>query len=169
MFSGKTEELLRRLERHRIANRKVALIKPNIDIRKNITHSGKVFNPIVVGKNDWGTVYNILKENDVVGIDEVEFFEESIYKIVKQINQHHMGTEKIIIAAGLDMDYQGNPFGIVPKLLAIADEITKLHAVCESCYGEANISHRLSNKKEQIVIGGKDEYVALCWRCQKDK
>ena len=163
MFSGKTEELLRRLERHRIANRRVVLLKPDIDTRKNITHSGKEFKPIIVPKGNGSLINEYIAGNDVVGIDEIEFFGEEVYEMLKRKVQ--CGTNKTIIVAGLDMDFRGTPFGIVPNLLAIADEITKLHAVCESCHGEANVSHRLSGEKEQVIVGGKGKYKALCWKC----
>jgi len=165
MFAGKTEELLRRLERHRIARRRVALVKPDLDTRttKVTTHNGKEFDSITVDPKDWAVVEEIIKENDVIGFDEAEFFSEEIYQILKEFEQS--GTEKIFIACGLDMDSEGEPFGIMPALMAIASDVTKLHAVCENCFVPANISFSLVEKKEQILVGGKDKYKALCWRC----
>lgn len=163
MFAGKTEELLRRLERHAIAKRKVALVKPDIDTRENVTHSGQVFQPTVIGSRDRHALAKIIMQNDVIGIDEAEFFGTEIYELIKIYEQS--GTGKIIIACGLDMDSDGEPFGIMPKLMAIAHDVTKLHAVCENCYEPANISYSLVEKKSQVLVGGKDKYKALCWKC----
>lgn len=163
MFAGKTEELLRRLERYAIAKRKVALVKPDVDTRENVTHNGKEFKAIVLRQDDAESFRKIVTENDVIGVDEAQFFGEEIYRIVKQIVQS--GTEKIIIVSGLDMDYTGEPFGIMPRLMAISDEVIKLHAVCEGCFKNANVSFRLTKQREQIVIGAKGEYKALCWAC----
>lgn len=165
MFAGKTEELIRRLERHSIARRRVILIKPDLDTRatKVKTHNGKEFDSIIVGNNDTITIEKIILENEVVGFDEGQFFGEAVYQLLKACEQS--GTNKIIIVCGLDMDSEGKPFGIMPKLMAIAHDVTKLHAVCENCYGPANISFGMVEKKEQILIGGKNEYKALCWKC----
>ena len=165
MFAGKTDELLRRLERHRIARRRVALIKPALDTRttKVRTHNGKEFDSLTVEAQDRAAVERIIRENDVIGFDEAEFFGKEIYQLLKEYEQS--GTEKIFIACGLDMDSEGEPFGIMPALMAIASDVTKLHAVCEDCYLPANISFSVVEKKEQILIGGKDKYKALCWRC----
>lgn len=165
MFAGKTDELIRRLERHSIARRRVALIKPDLDTRatKVKTHNGKEFDSIIVGNNDTITIEKIILENEVVGFDEGQFFGESVYRLLKSYEQS--GTDKIFIINGLDMDSVGEPFGIMPKLMAIASSVTKLHAVCENCYGPADISFSMVEKKEQILIGGKNEYKALCWKC----
>lgn len=163
MFAGKTEELLRRLERYIIAKRRVALIRPSIDIRNSVTHNGKEFSGIILNKDDITTFEKIVAENDVIGLDEAQFFSGLIYCSIKKIVQS--GSGKIIIAAGLDMDYTGQPFSIMPKLMALADDIVKLHAVCEDCYKTANISYRMAEEKGQIVIGAKEKYKALCWDC----
>lgn len=167
MFAGKTDELLRRLERYIIANRKVVLVRPDTDTRDSITHNGKEFKGINVKRNDYITFKQIVANNDVIGIDEAQFFEEPIYWTIKNIIQN--GADKIIIASGLDMDYSGEPFGIMPLLMAIADEVTKLHAVCEDCYKAANVSYRMTDQRERVVIGAKEEYKALCWRCAKQR
>ena len=165
MFAGKTDELLRRLERHRIARRRVALVKPDLDTRttKVRTHNGREFDSITAGKNDISFIEHLIKENDVIGFDEAEFFGEEVYRLLKLFEQN--GTDKIFIACGLDMDSEGEPFGIMPRLMAIATEIIKLHAVCENCFVPANISFSMVEKKAQILVGGKDKYKALCWRC----
>lgn len=165
MFAGKTDELLRRLERHRIARRRVALIKPDLDTRttKVRTHNGREFDSITAGQNDTSFIEQIIKENDVIGFDEAEFFGEEVYQLLKLFEQS--GTDKIFIVCGLDMDSEGEPFGIMPRLMAIATEIIKLHAVCENCFLPANISYSMVEKKTQILVGGKDKYKALCWQC----
>lgn len=166
MFAGKTDELLRRLERYIIANRKVVLVRPDTDTRDSITHNGKEFKGVILKSDDAATFEKIVADNDVIGLDEAQFFGELIYRTIKDIIQS--GTDKIIIASGLDMDYTGEPFGIMPQLMAVADEVIKLHAVCEDCYRAANVSYRLTNQKEQVVVGGKGEYTALCWECMND-
>ncbi|NLC53685.1 MAG: thymidine kinase [Firmicutes bacterium] len=165
MFAGKTDELIRRLERHSIAKRRVALVKPDLDTRttKVRTHNGKEFDSITVGRNDTPTIETIIKEHEVIGFDEGEFFGEDIYQLLKAYEQ--TGTDKIFIVAGLDMDSEGEPFGFMPQLMAIASSITKLHAVCENCFIPANISYSLVEKKAQVLVGGKDKYKALCWKC----
>lgn len=163
MFAGKTDELLRRLERYIIAKRRVSLVKPDVDTRDSVTHNGKEFKGAIIKKNDYITFRQIVAYNDVIGLDEAQFFGEPIYQVIKDIIQS--GTNKIIIASGLDMDYSGEPFGIMPQLMAIADEIAKLHAVCEDCYKAANVSYRMTDQREQVVIGAKGEYKALCWDC----
>lgn len=165
MFAGKTDELIRRLERHSIAKRRVALVKPNLDTRttKVRTHNGKEYDSTTVGSDDIATIKQIIEENEVIGFDEGEFFSAAVYQLLKEYEQS--GTDKIFIVCGLDMDSEGEPFGIMPQLMAIASEITKLHAVCEHCFVPANISYSLVEKKAQILVGGKDKYKALCWKC----
>lgn len=167
MFAGKTDELLRRLEQYIIARRRVALIRPDVDTRDSVTHNGKEYRAIVLGKDDASTFKKIVAENDVIGLDEAQFFMEPIYWAIKDIIQS--GVDKIIIASGLDMDYTGEPFGIMPQLMAVADDVTKLHAVCDDCYQAANVSYRLVDQAGQVVIGGKGEYIALCWQCVKQR
>ncbi|NLW59285.1 MAG: thymidine kinase [Firmicutes bacterium] len=165
MFAGKTDELIRRLERHSIAKRRVALVRPDLDTRtsKVRTHNGKEFDSITVDSNDTATIAQIIEANEVIGFDEGEFFGEAVYQLLKAYEQN--GTDKIFIVGGLDMDSEGEPFGIMPRLMAIASEITKLHAVCENCFQPANISYSLVEKKTQVLVGGKDKYKALCWKC----
>jgi thymidine kinase len=165
MFAGKTDELIRRLERHSIARRRVALVKPDLDTRttKVRTHNGKEFDSITVGCNDPVGIEQIIAQNEVIGFDEGEFFGETLYQLLKAYEQS--GTDKIFIVGGLDMDSEGEPFGIMPQLMAIASRITKLHAVCENCFEPANISYSLVEKKAQVLVGGKDKYKALCWKC----
>ncbi|MGB9976980.1 thymidine kinase [Thermovenabulum sp.] len=163
MFSGKTEELIRRLRRCRIAGQSVVLLKPVIDKRSVCeakSHDGNTFEAVEVTNG-----LDILKASanvQVVGIDEAQFLPEDAIQAIIDLSRIY---EKRVIVSGLDMDYKGRPFGIMPVLLAVADEITKLHAVCEDCKQNASVSYRVSKEQEQVVIGAKDKYVALCWKC----
>lgn len=163
MFSGKTEELIRRLRRHVIAGESVVLLKPKVDTRTtNVarSHNGTEFDAIEIT-----TSKDILLQSEgkqVIGIDEAQFLAEEVVDVVVKLSRE--GGKRFIIS-GLDMDFRGRPFGIMPTLLAVADSVTKLHAVCEDCKRDATVSYRMSDEKSQIVIGSKDKYVALCWDC----
>ena len=140
MFSGKTEELIRRLKRVKIANLKAEIFKPAIDVRydaiKIVSHDENKIHSTPVDNSQ--TILLMAQEVDVVGIDEAQFFDEQVVSVCEQLALKGVR----VIVAGLDMDYQGNPFGPMPKLLAIADYITKLHAICMVCGNIANISYR---------------------------
>lgn len=163
MFSGKTEELIRRLKRAKIANLQVGIFKPQLDNRYHNSHivshnentipakAITVANEIVLASAGF----------DVVGIDEAQFFDHQILPAVEQL----ANNGKRVIIAGLDMDYAGNPFGPMPHLLSIANFVTKLHAVCMQCGGVAGYSYRISNNTKQVVIGEKDHYEARCRSC----
>ncbi|PWT98150.1 MAG: thymidine kinase [Bacteroidetes bacterium] len=163
MFSGKTEELLRRLKRARIANLNVEIYKPAVDKRydeqkivshdENMTPSTPVDNSIAI--------LDLVKDADVVGIDEAQFFDEHITEVCEKLALRGIR----VIVAGLDMDYQGKPFGQMPNLLAIADYITKLHAICVQCGNIANYSYRKSQHGNQLVLGEKDLYEPRCRTC----
>jgi thymidine kinase len=163
MFSGKTEELIRRLKRVKIANLKAEIFKPVIDVRfdevklvshdENKIHSRPVSNSLLI--------IPLLQDVDVVGIDEAQFFDNNITEVCEQLALQ--GTR--IIVAGLDMDFEGRPFGPMPSLLAIADYVTKLHAICVKCGGIANFSYRKSTDKDQILIGELDVYEPRCRNC----
>ena len=163
MFSGKTEELIRRLKRAKIANLKVEIFKPSVDVRydevKIVSHDT---NFIVSTPVDNAQSILLLTEDvDVVGIDEAQFFDNEITYVCEQLALKGIR----VIAAGLDMDYLGKPFGQMPNLLAIADYITKLHAICVKCGNIANISYRKVADKGQVLLGEKDVYEPRCRDC----
>jgi thymidine kinase len=163
MFSGKTEELIRRLKRAKIANLKVEIYKPAIDTRydknKVVSHDS---NAIHANPVDHSSKILLLAENaDVVGIDEAQFFDEDVIRVADQLAMQG----KRVIVAGLDMDYLGKPFGPMPQLLAIGDFITKLHAICVQCGHLANISYRTSEEDGTVVLGEKNNYEPRCRIC----
>jgi thymidine kinase len=163
MFSGKTEELIRRLRRARIANLRVGIFKPLTDDR---------YHPENIVSHDDNSILSIPVPNakaileevstvDVVGIDEAQFFDDSLPEVCDILASK--GTR--VIVAGLDMDYQGKPFGQMPALLSKAEYITKLHAICMQCGNIANYSYRKSGIAEQLLIGNKDLYEPRCRIC----
>jgi thymidine kinase len=167
MFSGKTEEMIRRLKRVKIANLKVEIFKPAIDTRydevKIVSHDT---NAIPSTPVDHSQKILLLSEGvDVVGIDEAQFFDEQVAEVCEKLAQKGIR----VIVAGLDMDYQGNPFGQMPNLLAKADYITKLHAICMKCGNIANISYRKVAGGGQVLLGEKDLYEPRCRICAQLK
>jgi len=167
MFSGKTEELIRRLKRAKIANLRVEIFKPGIDVRYDennvVSHDANMIQstPIENSQN----ILLMSQDVDVVGIDEAQFFDAEILNVCEILATKGMR----VIVAGLDMDYKGQPFGAMPQLLAIADYITKLHAICVQCGHIANISYRKSAAQQQVLLGEKDIYEPRCRICaQKD-
>ena len=167
MFSGKTEELLRRLKRVEIANLKAAIFKPSMDKRydelKIVSHDTNFKQSTPVDSSQ--RILLLAQDADVVAIDEVQFFDSGIINVCEQLAVNG----KRVIVAGLDMDYTGKPFGQMPNLLAIADYITKLHAICVKCGNIANISYRKSPEEGQILIGEKDLYEPRCRHCNNLK
>ncbi len=165
MFSGKTEELIRRLKRAQIANLTVAIFKPAMDTRyhqdKIVSHNERILDAKPITNPE--EILDQVKNVDVVGIDEAQFFSEHIIETCETLAK--MG--KRVIVAGLDMDYLGKPFGPMPNLLAIANYVTKLHAVCIKCGGTASYSFRISTENEQVVLGEKQHYEARCRDCYK--
>lgn len=163
MFSGKTEELIRRLNRARIAKQKVAIFKPSIDTRYHqaniVSHNASSISSTPIQNSI--EIIDLSGDCDVVGIDEAQFFDEKIVEIVNQL----ANEGKRVIVAGLDMDFQGNPFGPMPNLMAIAEYITKVHAVCMACGDVANYSYRKTAIKEQVMLGETDSYEARCRKC----
>ena len=163
MFSGKTEELLRRIKRARFANQKILLVKPSIDIRysdKNVvSHQGTSQDAVMV--NNAEEILDVWKNEKIVAIDEAQFFDDSILAVCNKLSKSGVR----VIVAGLDMDYLGNPFGPIPNLLAIAEYVTKVHAICVSCGNLAQFSHRIINNDEQVVLGAVEEYEPLCRAC----
>jgi thymidine kinase len=158
MFSGKTEELIRRLKRAKIANQKIQIFKPSIDSRSDEyleSHDKKKIKSITV-KTSYD-VFEIGKDFDVIGIDEIQFFDNDIISVCNSLANHGVR----VIAAGLDMDYLGNPFGPMPNLMAIAEYVTKVHAICSETGNIANYSYRKKKEDSIILIGEEDEYKAL--------
>ncbi|WP_128546540.1 thymidine kinase [Larkinella soli] len=164
MFSGKTEELIRRLNRAIIAKLSVRIFKPLVDTRYHelniVSH-----NATAIRSQPVGTAREILEQAgncEVVGIDEAQFFDDR--EIVEVCNTLANSGKRVILA-GLDMDFQGNPFGCMPHLLAIAEYVTKVHAICVVCGDIANYSYRLVPSKEKVLLGETDSYEARCRRC----
>jgi len=160
MFSGKTEELIRRLKRVKIANLKVEIFKPAIDVRydetKIVSHDENAILSTPIDNSQ--TILLLAQDVDVVGIDEAQFFDAEICNVCEQLALR--GTR--VIVAGLDMDFMGKPFGQMPNLLATADYITKLHAICMDCGSIAHYSYRKGASQNQVLLGEKDEYKPLC-------
>jgi len=158
MFSGKTEELIRRIKRAKIANQKFKVFKPTIDSRsKNYIEShdeSKIESTEVKNSSD---ILDRVENCDVVAIDEAQFFDDEIVNVCNQLANKGIR----VIIAGLDMDYLGNPFGPIPNLMAIAEYVTKVHAVCKKSGNIANYSFRKNKKKDIVVIGEKDKYEPL--------
>ncbi len=163
MFSGKTEELIRRLKRAKIANLKVEIFKPAIDVRydetKVVSHDSNTILSTPIDNSQ--TILLMAQDVDVVGIDEAQFFDEEIMHVCEKLAQRGVR----VIVAGLDMDYLGKPFGQMPNLLAIADYITKLHAICMKCGSIANISYRKTAAEGQVLLGEKETYEPRCRKC----
>ena len=163
MFSGKTEELIRRLKRSLLANQKVEIFKPQIDTRfhnKNVVSHDE--NSIRSTPVPFANEIQLLAENSqVVGIDEAQFFDEDLIKVCTKLSN----SGKRVIVAGLDMDFEGKPFGPMPGLMAIAEFVTKVHAICMQCGELASYSYRLSNQKDQVLLGEQDRYEARCRNC----
>ncbi len=163
MFSGKTEELIRRIKRAQIANQKVQLFKPEIDKRYAeedvVSHNKNALEAIPINNSSQILLY--LSDVDVVGIDEAQFFDNNLPDVCN--NLANRGIRVII--AGLDMDFKGKPFEPMPQLLAVADFITKVHAICIECGTLAQFSYRISSEDKQVLLGEKDEYAPLCRSC----
>ena len=163
MFSGKTEELIRRLNRAKIAKQKVEIFKPKVDTRYSedevVSHNSNAIRSTPVE-----TAANILLlsgDVDVIGIDEAQFFDEGLAEVCNELANQGIR----IIVAGLDMDFQGKPFGPIPGLMATAEYVTKVHAVCMRCGNLAQYSHRLSDTEKLVLLGEKDTYEPLCRVC----
>ncbi len=168
MFSGKTEELLRRIKRARFARQAVQLFKPRVDDRydamKVVSHEGLNADALPVATPE-ELLGRVLDDTAVVGIDEVQFFDEPIVAAAEALANRGVR----VIAAGLDQDYRGRPFGPVPALMAIAEYVTKLHAVCARCGREASRSQRLVAAEGRLFVGGAAAYEARCRACFVDE
>lgn len=167
MFSGKTEELIRRLNRAFIAKQKVEIFKPSIDKRYHdsdvVSHNDNAIRSTPVSFAD--DIILLAGDCDVVGIDEVQFFDNRIVHVAIVL----ANSGKRVILAGLDMDFEGNPFEPMPQLLAIAEYVTKVHAICMKCGDLASYSYRLVEAKEKVVLGEKESYEARCRTCFFEK
>jgi len=166
MFSGKTEELIRRLRRAEIARQKVEIFKPSIDIRYSTTdvvsHDENTIRSTAVDNS--ATILLLAGNVDVVGIDEAQFFDVGLIDVCNKLSD--MGVR--VIVAGLDMDFRGKPFGPMPGLMASAEYVTKVHAICMRCGNLAHFSHRLTDAEKLVVLGEKGAYEPLCRECYFD-
>ncbi len=164
MFSGKSEELIRRLNRARIARQKVQVFKPGIDVRYSdeeiASHSGQKHISIPVADTA-GMLAHIHDDTEVVGIDEAQFFDMAIIAAVNELAERG----KRVIVAGLDQDYTGRPFEPMPQLLSVAEYITKIHAICVKCGATANFTQRTVESDELVEVGASDKYEARCRKC----
>lgn len=163
MFSGKTEELIRRLKRAKIANQKVEIFKPCVDIRYSeeevVSHDSHSIHSTPVDSS--GSILLLAQDVEVVGIDEVQFFDNGIVEVCNTLANNGIR----VIVAGLDMDYLGKPFGPLPSILAIAEYITKVHAICVKCGNLAHHSHRIAGGEKLVELGELDSYEPLCRKC----
>lgn len=163
MFSGKTEELIRRLKRAKIARQRVEIFKPAIDKRYSeediVSHDSNAIHSTPVDNSH--SILLMTSEVDVVGIDEAQFFDDGIVEVCSELANN--GTR--VIVAGLDMDFRRIPFGPMPALLSIADDVTKVHAICVECGHIANYSYRLVDSDRRVLLGERNEYQPLCRKC----
>lgn len=163
MFSGKTEELIRRLRRAQFARQEIKIFKPTVDTRysreKVVSHDKNSISSTVVRTST--DILPLLGDTEVVGIDEAQFFDDGIVDVCDRMADQGIR----VIIAGLDMDFEGKPFGPMPALCAIAEEVTKVHAICVRCGDLAYVSHRIVSDKQQVLLGEKGEYEPLCRHC----
>ncbi len=163
MFSGKTEELIRRLKRAEFAKLKVEIYKPSVDVRYDdndvVSHQGTTIRstPVPAAEN----ILLLANDVDVIGIDEAQFFDEQLPQVCEKLA--NAGIR--VIVAGLDMDFAGKPFGPIPSLLAKAEYVTKVHAICMTCGDLAQFSHRKIASESLVLLGEVDEYEPLCRKC----
>lgn len=166
MFSGKTKTLIQTIDSFKSDGKKVVVFKPKMDDRYAdeaiVSHDKDEMKAVAIEKPS--EMLDLFHHADVVAIDEVQFFDPTVVSVCSIIADHG----KSIVVAGLDMDYLSNPFGSMPDLLTIADDVVKLNSVCTFCSGEARFSHRVSNDEEVVVLGEKDKYVPLCRSCYNE-
>ncbi len=167
MFSGKTEELIRRLKRVKIANLNVEIFKPTIDVRydevKIVSHDTNAIQSTPIDNSQ--KILLLSQDADVIGVDEAQFFDDQLPVVCDQLASRGIR----VIVAGLDMDYLGNPFGPMPQIMAKADYVTKVHAICMKCGNIANYSYRKIPNDEQVMLGAKDVYEPRCRKCYNEK
>ncbi|MDY0154276.1 MAG: thymidine kinase [Prevotella sp.] len=163
MFSGKTEELIRRMKRAKFAKQKVEIFKPAMDTRFSeedvVSHDQNTIHSTPIDSS--GSILLLASDIDVVGIDEAQFLDDGLVGVCNELANRGVR----VIIAGLDMDYKGVPFGPIPALCAIADEVTKVHAICVKCGSLAYVSHRLVHNDHRVMLGEKEEYEPLCRDC----
>ena len=163
MFSGKTEELIRRMKRAKFAKQKVEIFKPSLDTRSSdvdvVSHDQHSIPSTPIDSSS--TIALLSSDIDVVGIDEAQFLDDGVVDVCNDLANRGVR----VIVAGLDMDFQGKPFGPMPALCAIADEVTKVHAICVKCGALAYISHRLVANDKRVLLGEQMEYEPLCREC----
>lgn len=163
MFSGKTEELIRRLKRAKFAKQRVEIFKPSIDVRYSeeevVSHDQNSIMSTPIDSSS--SILLLANDIDVIGIDEAQFLDDGLVDVCNQLANRGVR----VIIAGLDMDYRGVPFGPIPGLCAIADEVTKVHAICVKCGALAYVSHRLVESDKRVLLGETQEYEPLCREC----
>ena len=163
MFSGKTEELIRRMKRAQFAKQRIKIYKPCIDVRYSeedvVSHDAHSISSTPIDSP--AKMLEMIGQVEVIGIDEAQFFDESIIEVVQTLANNGIR----VIIAGLDTDFLGKPFGPMPALMAVAEDIQKVHAICVKCGSPANHSHRLSKSHELVVLGETDIYEPLCRHC----
>ncbi|MEZ5146580.1 MAG: thymidine kinase [Bacteroidales bacterium] len=167
MFSGKTEELIRRLNRAKIARQKVEIFKPAVDVRYDdedvVSHNATAIKSTPVQAAS--QIILLANDVDVVGIDEAQFFDDELTSVCNLLANEGIR----VIVAGLDMDFRGKPFGPIPSLLASAEYVTKVHAICIQCGNLAQYSHRTVQDESLVVLGETDRYEPLCRKCSLEK
>jgi len=165
MFSGKTEELIRRMKRAQFAKQRVEIFKSSIDTRYSeenvVSHDQNTIRSTPIDSS--GNILLLASDIDVVGIDEAQFLDDGLMDVCNQLANNGVR----VIVAGLDMDYKGVPFGPIPALCAVADEVTKVHAICVKCGALAYVSHRLIADDRRVMLGEQQEYEPLCRDCYK--
>ncbi len=165
MFSGKTEELIRRLRRAKFARQAVEIFKPAVDTRYSdeevVSHDQNSIMSTPVDHSS--SILLLSSEMDVVGIDEAQFFDPGLVDVCNELASRGVR----VIVAGLDMDFRGVPFGPMPALCAVADDVAKVHAICVKCGSLAYVSHRLVDSDRRVVIGERGEYEPLCRECYR--
>lgn len=166
MFSGKTEELIRRLKRAQFANQKIEIFKPEVDTRYSdmdvVSHD--LHSIPCTPVKDPARMLETAEETQVIGIDEAQFFDDSLINVAQEL----ANRGKRVIIAGLDTDFKGKPFGPIPALMAVAEDVQKVHAICVKCGNLANHSHRLTKSHKLVVLGEKDVYEPLCRQCYNE-
>ncbi|HNV81874.1 MAG: thymidine kinase [Tenuifilaceae bacterium] len=166
MFSGKTEELIRRLKRARFAKQRVEIFKPQIDTRYSeeevVSHDANAILSTPVTSS--GNILLLASDVDVIGIDEAQFFDNNLAEVCNKLADQGIR----VIVAGLDMDFKGKPFGPIPHIMACAEYVTKVHAICVKCGNLAQYSHRLSDTEKLVVLGETDIYEPLCRSCYNE-
>lgn len=165
MFSGKTEELIRRMKRAEFAKQRVEIFKPSLDTRYSevdvVSHDRNSIPSTPVDTSS--SILLLSSDIDVVGIDEAQFFDNGLVEVCNELANRGVR----VIVAGLDMDFKGVPFGPIPALCAVADEVTKVHAICVRCGALAYVSHRLVNNDKRVMLGEQSEYEPLCRECYR--